>query len=67
MGINVEHSFHVAGPHDKPALHAQETTPDPRAARRAVDHAAILVAFDALEIEGSPLLDEPLAVRRRIP
>jgi ATP-dependent DNA ligase len=32
--------------------------------RIAFERAAVLVAFDALEIDGTPLIDEPLTVRR---
>lgn len=50
---------------DFAALQARLSTARKQVSRIAVERAAILVSFDALEIDGSPLVDEPLAVRRK--
>jgi ATP-dependent DNA ligase len=49
---------------DFTALQVRLSTARNRTSRIAVERAAVLVAFDALEIEGAPLVDEPLSVRR---
>ena len=47
------------------ALQARLSTARNQVSRIAFERAAVLVAFDILEIDGSPLLDQPLTVRRK--
>src|SRR5207248_4213410 len=49
---------------DFSALQGRLSSAHNQVSRIAYEHAAVLVAFDVLEIDGSPLVEEPLAVRR---
>ena len=50
---------------DFTALQARLSSARTQASRAAMKRAAILVAFDALEIDGAAIVAEPLSVRRR--
>ena len=50
---------------DFTALQARLSTARNQVARIAFERAAVLVAFDALEIDGLPLVDQPQTVRRK--
>jgi len=52
---------------DFTALQARLSTARNQVSRIAFERAAVLVAFDALEIAGLPLVDQPLTVRRKTP
>jgi ATP-dependent DNA ligase len=49
---------------DFSALQARLSSARNQVSGIAFERAAVLVAFDALEIDGAPLIDEPLTVRR---
>ena len=49
---------------DFTALRVRLSSARKQVPRTAFERAAVLVVFDALEIDGLPLVDEPLAVRR---
>src|SRR6266508_2792092 len=49
---------------DFAALQSRLSNARKRVPRMALERAAVLVAFDALEIDDLPLLDQPLAARR---
>jgi ATP-dependent DNA ligase len=55
---------HEDGCVDFTALQARLSSARKQLSRTAFERAAVLVAFDALEIDGATLVDEPLSVRR---